>query len=459
MKTAGNSKILYIDCLAGISGDMFLSAMHDLCEASGVNADEIEEAIHEIARTLKNVNKVEIQFEKTRKNGFVSTYMKLSIDESIGHHGSGAEAVSHNLRECLEQISFTVPSLVEAFVFSVFNILVSAEKRAHGIVDDGPSEHHVHLHELSSADTIIDILGAAKALDMLGFFEHGDRFKVVSRPLSVGSGEITIAHGVVSVPAPATANILEKHGIPFTVGPVEGFELATPTGCAILAALHPSFEAFREPTRVVACGLGSGTKEFEEIANILKIMLLEEFHEDPETRGLAKMVQGEAADGVLRFDKIVQLTVTIDDQSPEDVGYLIEKTYDLGAKEVYVMPAHMKKSRTGVEITILCRLQEYVPVCMAWLKESTTLGCRFQVLHRIKIEREVKNVHVEIKAGDKKFSGDVRVKYIPREFIKTPTGSIFRPEYKIEYDDLKVVANALGTSMHEARHLVKSQLE
>ncbi|MFX0101427.1 MAG: LarC family nickel insertion protein [Candidatus Hodarchaeota archaeon] len=459
MKTIGKAKILYIDCLAGLSGDMFLSALQELCETSGLNAGEIKGVIQLVSDILENVHQVQVEFVKVEKNGFESNFMRLDIDETINDHGSSGEVVFSNLRECLQQVNFSSRSKAEEFALAVFNILLTAEKRVHGIDGGGSREHHVHLHELSSADTIIDIIGVTKALDMLGFFDEREQHHVKSGPVSVGTGTIKISHGTVSVPAPATLEILKTHGIPFIVGPVEGFELATPTGCAILAALKPEFEPIQAPSTLIACGRGAGKKDFSGVSNILKVLLLEESREELDSMGLVKMVQAEVPDNVLNFDKIVQLTITIDDQAPEDVGYLIEKTYDLGAREVYMVPAHMKKSRTGVEVRILSRFDEYIEICLTWLKESTTLGCRVQVLDRVKLEREIKTIDVSLQSGSKEYVGKVRVKYIPKEFITTPTGSLSRPEYKIEHDDLKLVAESLDISLHDARQLVKSKLD
>lgn len=453
-------KILKIDCLSGISGDMCVSALHDLLENAGMDADALLSVIQAIKDAVNTVSAINVTFEHVIKNGFAATSMALEIRENCER--VDIDTIENNLAACMDAAAITNPGASE-FAEKALDIIINAETRVHGMHGDHDTHDHaneqsqVHLHELASADTIVDILCVTRALELLGFFDEYSLIEVHAGPVSTGRGSIKTAHGLLPVPAPGTLEILRSHGIPFIDGPVEGAELATPTGCALLAAMDPDFSGMQVPTTLVAIGLGAGKKNFESVPNILRLQLLEPY-----------VPQGTIEGSVANFigstpfqshtDEIIQVTIVLDDATPEDIGYLFEKSYKTGAKEAYARPVHMKKSRIGVEVVILCDASTVQEILSLWMEEGTTLGCRIERISRVVLDRVTKTTQIDLQLGDKTFSGDVTVKSIVIKpgFENNIVSS--RPVFKIENDDLKKIAEILEISLHEARILVDAKL-
>nr|MDO8114733.1 LarC family nickel insertion protein [Candidatus Sigynarchaeota archaeon] len=468
MDQPATAKALKIDCVSGISGDMLVSAFHDLLENAGMDASALASVIHAIKESMANVSSIDVQFQHVAKNGFVATHMNLDIQESETENHGDVAKIEENLERCMAAAGIVNPR-ARAFASTALEILVDAEAKVHGILHDhdartagrdgnGSLDHgHVHLHELASADTIVDILVVTKALDMLGFFAEPPAFAVHAGPVSTGRGKIKIAHGIVPVPAPGTLEILKAHGIPFVDGPVDDAELATPTGCAILAALRPDFKGLQDPSKLVTIGCGAGTKSFPNIPNILRLQLLE-------TTRAENTVEGAMASAIaqsplkLSSGEVIKVTMVIDDATPEDVGSLIEKSYKLGAKECYSLPASMKKHRLGMEVNVLCDVTTVQSIIALWMEESTTLGCRVERALRVVVDREIKNFHVDLSNKEKMFSGDVHVKVIGIKPEFANIKSTPRPRFKIEHDDLKEIAEKLDISLHQARELVEAKI-
>ncbi len=448
-------RFMKFDCAAGISGDMIVAALVDLLESMGKDVFALFKVARAVETSCESVSRVNLKVHDVQKGGFAAKHLGLDIKEDNRHaHVHDMELA---LTRCIGELGL-VSSGARDFATNVFQTLLAAENQAHGIHDDGHS--HVHLHELASADTLVDILSVSMALDMLGFFDpSAGTLRVHASPVAVGRGTITIAHGTVPVPAPGTLAIIQKYHIPIQDGPVEG-ELATPTGLALLAAMNPDFSLIPGPARVVATGTGAGTREFPGLPNILRVQLLDVEMPREHTPAVENVINGVISNSVLELsaDEIVQLSMYIDDASPEDIGFLIRTSYDLGAREVINMAVQGKKSRQGTEIHVLCDDTTAQAIALHWLENSTTIGCRVQVIGRVVIARELIEVPITIEHGSRAFSGTVRVKVLRQKHHGTTGTKSKRPLAKVEHDDLERVASELGISIHEARALVEPKV-
>nr|MDO8115878.1 LarC family nickel insertion protein [Candidatus Sigynarchaeota archaeon] len=334
-------RLMRFDCVAGISGDMIVAALVDMLSSMGMETREILETPPAIVCACEHVTRLSVDIKRVLKSGFPASQLHVDIEED--HHHVHAGDMKARLTTCAGNLGFKSRE-ANNFATRVFDILLDAENKAHGI--DGSMQPHagVHLHELASADTLLDILCATKALEMLGFFDPDAKPSVVSTPVAVGRGSIKIAHGIVPVPAPGTLEIMKRFQIPYMDGPVDG-ELATPTGIALLAAMEPSFLPTSRPAKIIAVGTGAGTKDFPGLANILRVQLLEIGESGSSTQIAGSMIDGIISRSTLELlrDEVIQVSMFIDDANPEDVGYLIRQSYDLGAKEVFNIPVQGKK--------------------------------------------------------------------------------------------------------------------
>ena len=235
----------------------------------------------------------------------------------------------------------------------VFLCVAEAEAAVHGI----PIEK-VHFHEVGALDSIADIVGAAVGLDLLGV----ERF--TSSAVAVGNGTVKCAHGIMPVPAPATALILK--GVPIAACPVKG-ELATPTGAAILKC---AVTEFTSPTmKLESIGYGAGTKNPDEQPNVLRLMI-------------------GTSDVTSDRDTIVVLETNLDDCTGEVIGYAMERLFVAGALDVFTVPIQMKKNRPGVLLTVLAEPAKVVELEAILFRETTTFGVRRTTATRSKLHRE-----------------------------------------------------------------------
>ncbi|MHA1370130.1 MAG: LarC family nickel insertion protein [Promethearchaeota archaeon] len=466
--------ILKLDCQAGISGDMLVCALYDLCERMGLITDQIDKCLSIIESELDHVHSLKINFRHVKKNGFDSTLMDISMEEDLDPAAMSVHNIRANLVKCINAIEFDEPSKARMFALNAFNKLAGAEARVHGLRqddDDSAKNKHLHLHELASVDTIVDIACTAKCLDLIEFFNTPDT-RVYSTPVSVGRGVVKISHGILAVPAPAVLEILKEHSIPY----VEGFanaELTTPTGSALLVALNPVFEPIQTPVQIKASGVGAGHRTFPDLANVLRILVLEPALDPGALEStdsiLDNLIQETMKSSILdlRREKIARITITVDDVTPEDVGFLIERSYELGGLEVFTTPLTMKKSRTGLEIKVLSTVKVAPSIIKAWLEESTSLGCRVEIVDRVVINRVVEKFPIEIELAGRSFKSHVRVKRIACFKPGSPVPAagrdghpcLNRPAFKIEYDDLVRASKALGISLFQAKTIIEAKVK
>ncbi|MBO5994312.1 MAG: nickel pincer cofactor biosynthesis protein LarC [Firmicutes bacterium] len=278
---------------------------------------------------------------------------------------------------------------------NIYKIIAEAESKVHGT-----PVTEIHFHEVGAMDAVADVTACCYLMDKLGV----DR--IVASAVRVGAGHVHCAHGVLPVPAPATANILM--GIPTYAGDIKG-EMCTPTGAAVIKYFAKDFG--EQPIiRSEAIGYGFGKKDFPQL-NAVRVILGEE--------------EGN-------MDNIVELSVNLDDMTPERIGFACDRFFELGAVEVYTTSVHMKKFRPGVVLTVMCREEKRQEMVQAIFKYTTTLGIRENISKRYALRREVVSVDSpfgEIHQMRSTGYGVTRVKY--------------------EYDDLAAIAHGEGVSIEE----------
>jgi hypothetical protein len=359
-------KLAYFDCFSGISGDMTLGALVD----AGCAVEHLRTELRGL-----QVSGWELGAEKVWKNGMAATQVKVVTEDQSKHRSLGA------ILEILDK-SQLAPAVRERAA-AIFQKLGEAEARVH----DVPMEK-IHFHEVGAVDAIVDIVGACIGFQALGIE------KFTCSALNVGGGTAKMAHGILPVPAPATANLLQ--GKPTYSNGVQK-ELVTPTGAAIVATLCDSYGP-QPAMSVSAIGYGAGTADLEGQPNVVRIMVGEEVRVG---KGETKGTQAEAwATG---FDEeIAVIEANLDDMNPQIYGYFLEKGLAAGALDVYTTPVQMKKNRPGTLLTVLCKPQDTNSLMTLIFAETTTFGARTYRAQRRVLPREWVSVATDF--------GDVRMK-------------------------------------------------
>jgi uncharacterized protein (TIGR00299 family) protein len=358
-------KLAYFDCFSGISGDMTLGALVD----AGCSVEHLRSELRGL-----QVPGWELTAEKVWKNGMAATYVKVVTEDQSKHRSLSA------ILEILEKSQLAAG--VRDRAGAIFRKLGEAEARVH----DVPVEK-IHFHEVGAVDAIVDIVGACIGFEALGIE------KFACSPLNVGGGTAKMAHGVLPVPAPATANLLQ--GKPTYSNGVQK-ELVTPTGAAIVATLCDTFGP--QPAMTVsAIGYGAGTVDLEGQPNVVRIMVGEEV-------GVWKGEEKGAQAGVpvLLDEEIAVVEANLDDMNPQIYGYFLEKALGAGALDVYTTPVQMKKNRPGTLLTVLCKPQDTNALMTLIFAETTTFGVRTYRAQRRVLPREWVSVATDY--------GDVRIK-------------------------------------------------
>ncbi len=343
-------RVLFLEPFAGISGDMLLGALVDLGVEVGVLEKQIE--------ALGLGDRVQLKVTRTERGGIEATKVDVVIDGEleIPDTDGGWQGHSTTVEDLLDRLD--TPSLdtaVKGKAAEVFTRLGAAEARVHGS-DPG----RIHLHETGALDAVVDVVcGTAAVLSL-------EVDTILSIPPSDGHGEVHSAHGILPVPAPATAYLLE--GVPIRRVDIP-FELVTPTGAAMLTTLVDSFTTSLSltPERV---GYGAGTRQLEGRPNLLRATL--GTLEDVDTHG---------------GNRIAVIETTVDDTLPEIWPYMIERLLDGGARDAYVTPVVMKKGRPGVHLTVLCDPPDLSKLQQLVFEETGTLGMRISHTGRMVLAR------------------------------------------------------------------------
>lgn len=378
-------RTIYLDCGMGAAGDMLTAALLELMP----NQDAFVEELNGLG-----IPGIRFTAEKCEKCGILGTHMKVTVhdEEEDGHH--------HH-HGCLADIQGIVsglplPTMVKLDILAVYEEIAQAESHVHGV----PVEH-IHFHEVGTMDAIADVTAVCLLLHRLA------PDKIIASPVHVGSGQVRCAHGILPVPAPATAYLLR--GIPIYGGSIDG-ELCTPTGAALLK--HFATEFGQMPVmKVQAIGYGMGKKDFPR-ANCVRALL------------------GETEAPI---DAIVELRCNVDDMTGEAIGFALEQLLGSGALDAFTLPIGMKKSRPGVLITVLCREEKKEAMVHLLLKHTTTLGVREFPCRRYALSRTMEVVNTPFGPVRKKVSSGYGVR---RE--------------KLEYDDLAKIAKEQHISLAEA---------
>ena len=424
-------KILYLDCGMGAAGDMLAGALLELLPDPDAFVQELN---------ALGIPGVVFRRETAEKCGIRGTHLSVtvhgeeeeSIDRGLGHahmhdhthdhghvhahdhdhahaHSHGHEH-GHHHHSSLHDIEHIVcghlpiPERVKQQVMAVYRLIAEAESHAHGV-----PVTEIHFHEVGTLDAVADIMAVCLLRDRLSPDE------VVASPVHVGSGQVKCAHGILPVPAPATAYILRD--VPIYGGSIRG-ELCTPTGAALLRHFVTHFGDM-PPMRTQAIGYGMGKKDFAA-ANCVRAMLGE-----------------DAGQG---GDRVWMLACNVDDMTAEAVGFAMERLFDCGALDVYTVPIGMKKSRPGTMLCVLCRPEAKDAMLDCLFRYTTTIGVRELALQRHVLDRRVTT-------------------------LDTPYGPVRRKEvrgrgeerYKYEYEDLARIAREKGVSLAEAASLIDRQ--
>ena len=424
-------KILYLDCGMGAAGDMLAGALLELLPDPDAFVQELNGL---------GIPGVSFRRETAEKCGIRGTHLSVTVhgeeEESIdcgpghahmhdhdhahehdhdhahshAHEHSHVHAHGHHHHSSLHDIEhivcghLSIPERVKQQVMAVYRLIAEAESHAHGV-----PVTEIHFHEVGTLDAVADITAVCLLMDRLSPDE------VVASPVHVGSGQVKCAHGILPVPAPATAYILRD--VPIYGGSIRG-ELCTPTGAALLRHFVTRFGDM-PPMRTQAIGYGMGKKDVAA-ANCVRAML------------------GEAAGQ--GGDRVWTLACNVDDMTAEAVGFAMERLFDCGALDVYTVPIGMKKSRPGTMLCVLCRPEAKDAVLDCLFRYTTTIGVRELALQRHVLDRRVTT-------------------------LDTPYGPVRRKEvrgrgaerHKYEYEDLARIAREKGVSLAEAASLIDRQ--
>ena len=393
-------KTLYIDCGMGAAGDMLTAALLELIPDKDRFIDEFN------ALGLPGVRMIR---ETSIKCGITGTHVSILVDgeEEGEHHHHDHEHGHHHHHSSLSDIEHIVShhlslsQKIKDDILSVFRLIAEAESHVHGMpVTD------IHFHEVGTMDAIADITAASMLMDRIKPDE------VIASPICTGFGHVRCAHGILPVPAPATAHILS--GLPIYAGRIEG-ELCTPTGAALLRHFATSFGQM-PMMQAEAIGYGMGKKDFEA-ANCVRTVL------------------GERAGSE---DSVIGLSCNVDDMTGEEIGFAMDRLFAEGAKDVYTVPIGMKKSRPGIMICVICQRKDQERIVKALFRYTTTIGIRKTEYDRFVLDRkeeEVQSPYGQIRIKRSEGYGTVRV--------------------KAEYDDLERIARKEDLTIEEVANSIK----
>lgn len=400
------SNMLYLECSSGISGDMTVAALLDL----GADREVLERAVESLG-----IGGYEIKISRVKKSGIDACDFDVVLEQdnhdhdmeylhghgaehSDGHdhgHGHGAEHSDghdhghghdaehsgehdhdhgghghvhehhhehRNLQDIMQILGRAdVTEKARATAIRIFEIIAQAEAKAHGL----PVEK-VHFHEVGAIDSIIDVLSAAVCLDNLGIEE------VIVPQLSEGQGFVRCQHGIIPVPVPAVVNIAQAHGLNLRITDTQG-ELVTPTGAAIVAAVRTS-DRLPDNFTIEKTGIGAGKRNYDR-PSMLRAMLIQDHSK--------------------KRDCICKLESNIDDCTGEMLGYVMERLFEAGARDVHYMPAFMKKNRPAYQLNVICEEEKVKELEQIIFAETTTIGIRRVRMERSVLKREVVTVQTD----------------------------------------------------------------
>jgi len=396
--------VIYFDCFAGAAGDMILGALVD----AGLPFDALQRALGSLA-----VDGYEVSADRVVKHGITAVKFRVRELAAAGEGGRPDHPHRHlrDIRVAIDRSA--LGPAAKARATRMVARLAEAEAAIHGM----PVEH-VHLHEVGAIDSIVDIVGAAFALEWLA----ADR--IVVSPMNVGGGTVRTAHGVLPVPAPATLRLLGEAPV-YARGPE--VELLTPTGALVLTEYATSFGPL-PAMRVERIGYGAGDRDLPDTPNVLRVLV-----------GTA-----DAATAAAPAMRVTVMACEIDDMNPQIFGALMDRLLADGALEVFYQPVQMKKNRPGTLMTVVCRPADRRRLADLVFRETTTIGVRYHEMDRECLERASEPVTTPW--------GEVRIKVARRD------GKVLNAQP--EFDDVARLAAEHGVPIKEVHsQAVKAWLE
>lgn len=374
-----HKKTAYFDCFAGISGDMCLGALVD----AGVRLSDIEKELKRLP--IKNYS---LKSRKVLRNGISAT----KVDVIIKAEGKRQKTKGKKWKD-IEKIIKTsqLSEKIKQKGLHIFKKLFEAEARVHGEPFD-----KVHLHELGGIDCLVDIFGALIGLDILGIE------KIYVSSINLGSGSVKTEHGILPVPAPATAELLKGYPVYSSEIP---FELTTPTGAAIISGINADPYSLSKIT-IEKIGYGAGNKDIVNMSNTLRILI------------------GKKANAGGSEEFVTVIETNIDDMNPQFYEHVMERLLKAGALDVFLENIIMKKGRPAVKLTVISEEGNIDKLSSILFQETTTIGLRFYKAHRKTLDREIKKIKTKY--------GDMRIK------VSTSKDNIVN--ISPEYEDLKAIA-------------------
>lgn len=380
-------KTLYLDCQAGIAGDMLVAALLDLGGKPALerltqmleklSLEGFSVAVTRVKRAGIDCCDFDVKLDAAHENhdhdmAYLHGLGDTSHDHDHDHHHA------HRGLAQVEQVIDAAPlsDRARGLARDAFRILARAEAKAHGLPID-----QVHFHEVGAVDSIVDVLAAAFLIDDL------DIERAIVPALTDGHGTIRCQHGVIPVPVPATLNICIACGLPLSSSSVEG-ELVTPTGAALVAALEPEF-SLPERYAIRAVGLGAGKRSYER-PSILRAMLIEEL--DAHVDAAACEPRPSLSAETQAPNCIVKLECDIDDCSPEVLAYAAERLREAGAREAHWLPIFCKKGRPAYQLQVIVEPSDVSRMEEIILSETTTIGIRRLQMERTCLPRAIESV-------------------------------------------------------------------
>lgn len=435
-------KKLYLECYAGISGDMTVAALLDL----GADADALKKALESLP-----IDGFETRISRVKKAGIDACDFNVILEHENHDHDMeylhGHKHVHdhyhdhdhehhhhfpfnlfhhhhhHHEHRGLKEIkiillSSSMTDHAKAIAVRIFEIIADAEAKAHGL-----PRNEVHFHEVGAVDSIVDIAAVAVCLDNLGIDE------VIVPVLYEGRGTVRCQHGILPIPVPAVANIADAHQLPLHLTDTKG-EFVTPTGAAIVAAVCTSNKLPQNFT-VLKTGIGAGKRNYER-PSILRAMIIEEATE------FVGDVNPKKQDAK---DEIIKLECNIDDCSGEVLGFVMNKLMNAGARDVHYFPVFMKKNRPAYQLNVICKEEQRESLQNIIFEETTTIGIRILRMERAVLPRVIKQISTSL--------GEVHVKV-----CTLPSGKQRRYP---EYEDIAALSTKLNKPFLEVFNTVYTE--
>lgn len=426
-------KYLYLDGSCGISGDMTVAALLGL----GASREKLDaaiaglglEGVHVHVENSKSYSIAGLSFAVHVHNhdaDHVHSHEEGYVEHHHHEHGHHHHEHRHlsEVYEILDRAAnagAVTPRALET-AKKIFRIIAESEAKAHGV----PVEE-VHFHEVGAVDSIVDILAVAVLADDLGIEN------CIVTGLNEGSGFVETQHGMLPIPVPAVAHIAEAAGIALHITETKG-EMVTPTGAGIVAALRTS-ERLPASYKILKSGVGLGKRDFGR-ANFLRAQIIEDCASDKCGDATSSTTGSAALDC-----NVFQIEANIDDSTPEELGYAMDKLFEAGARDVHFIPCYMKKNRMGTLLCALADSEHLAAVEKAIFLHTSTVGVRRFPVERTCMARSIFEVETEF--------GKVRVK-------KSVQGDI--EKIKPEFDDLKACADKAGVPIREIQKAVEKKL-